>query len=33
MSFIHIRNARDGEAELLSEIWLRAWQNAMASTS
>ncbi|MGO7424568.1 GNAT family N-acetyltransferase, partial [Rhizobium ruizarguesonis] len=28
---IHIRNARDGEAELLSEIGLRAWQNAMAS--
>ncbi|MFB2604747.1 GNAT family N-acetyltransferase, partial [Rhizobium phaseoli] len=28
---IHIRNARDGEAELLSEIGLRAWQKAMAS--
>ncbi|MBY5457286.1 GNAT family N-acetyltransferase [Rhizobium leguminosarum] len=28
---IHIRNARDREAELLSEIGLRAWQNAMAS--
>lgn len=28
---IHIRNARDGEAELLSEIGLTAWQNAMAS--
>ncbi|ANL34060.1 acetyltransferase [Rhizobium leguminosarum bv. phaseoli CCGM1] len=31
MSLIHIRNARDGEAELLSEIGLRAWQKAMAS--
>jgi ribosomal-protein-alanine N-acetyltransferase len=31
VSLIHIRNARDGEAELLSEIGLRAWQNAMAS--
>ncbi|MBP2446091.1 GNAT family N-acetyltransferase [Rhizobium leguminosarum] len=28
---IHIRNARDGEAELLSEIGLRAWQKAMAA--
>jgi ribosomal-protein-alanine N-acetyltransferase len=28
---IHIRNAREGEAELLSEIGLRAWQRAMAS--
>ncbi|KQV82726.1 GNAT family N-acetyltransferase [Rhizobium sp. Root1220] len=28
---IHIRNARDGEAALLSEIGLRAWQKAMAS--
>jgi ribosomal-protein-alanine N-acetyltransferase len=28
---IHIRNAREGEAELLSEIGLRAWQHAMAS--
>lgn len=28
---IHIRNAREGEAELLSEIGLRAWQKAMAS--
>jgi ribosomal-protein-alanine N-acetyltransferase len=31
VSLIHIRNARDGEAELLSEIGLRAWQKAMAS--
>ena len=31
MPLIHIRNARDGEAELLSEIGLRAWQKAMAS--
>jgi ribosomal-protein-alanine N-acetyltransferase len=28
---IHIRNAREGEAELLSEIGLRAWQRAMTS--
>jgi ribosomal-protein-alanine N-acetyltransferase len=28
---IHIRNAREGEAEMLSEIGLRAWQKAMAS--
>lgn len=28
---IHIRNAREGEAELLSEIGVRAWQRAMAS--
>ncbi len=27
---IHIRNAREGETELLSEIGLRAWQRAMA---
>ncbi|TCU23124.1 ribosomal-protein-alanine N-acetyltransferase [Rhizobium azibense] len=26
---IHIRNAREGEADLLSEIGLRAWQKAM----
>lgn len=28
---IHIRNAREGEADLLSEIGLRAWQKAMAA--
>ncbi len=28
---IHIRNAREGEAELLSEIGLRAWQRAMTA--
>jgi ribosomal-protein-alanine N-acetyltransferase len=28
---IHIRNAREGESELLSEIGLRAWQRAMVS--
>jgi len=28
---IHIRNAREGEAELLSEIGVRAWQKAMAT--
>ncbi len=28
---IHIRNAREDEAELLSEIGVRAWQKAMAS--
>jgi ribosomal-protein-alanine N-acetyltransferase len=28
---IHIRNAREGEADLLSEIGLRAWQRAMAA--
>ncbi|MDM9619667.1 acetyltransferase [Rhizobium sp. AC44/96] len=27
---IHIRNAHEGEAELLSEIGLRAWQKVMA---
>lgn len=28
---IQIRNAREGEAELLTEIGLRAWQRAMAA--
>ncbi|WP_074067486.1 GNAT family N-acetyltransferase [Rhizobium gallicum] len=28
---IHIRNAREGEADLLSEIGLRAWQKAMTA--
>jgi ribosomal-protein-alanine N-acetyltransferase len=28
---IHIRNAREDEAELLSEIGVRAWQKAMAA--
>lgn len=28
---IHIRNAREGEADLLGEIGLRAWQQAMAA--
>jgi ribosomal-protein-alanine N-acetyltransferase len=31
VTLIHIRNAREGEAELLSEVGLRAWQRAMAS--